>query len=257
MTLTVGDGPFGHHPAGRFNFSVPDDVEYLEESPRRVRGIVNGEAAIDSRRVKLLHASGTLPVWCFPPEDVKMELLREGDAWVHEEGLAHGLVGVRFDAIDRWLEEDEEAIVHPRDPYHRIDVRSSSRRVVVSLDGVTLADSIEALALFESSLPTRWYLPRDDVVAELVRREGFRTGCAYKGYAGYWDVRVGNRLEPALAWQYDDPLDDVGRIAGRVCFFNERVDLELDGELEPRPRTAWSGTDWLSGDLGPPTAGPR
>jgi uncharacterized protein (DUF427 family) len=247
VTLTVGNGPFGHRPAGSFNFKVPDDgVEYIEESPRWIRGFVNGELAIDSRGVKLLHASRSLPVWCFPPEDVKTELLPEGAAWVYEESLARGLVGVRFDAVDRWLEEDEEAIVHPRDPYHRIDVRASSRRVVVALDRITLADSTRALALFESSLPTRWYLPPEDVQAELVPREGFQTGCAYKGYAAYWDVRVGDRLEPALAWHYDDPVEDVARIAGRVCFFNERVDLDLDGEREPRPESRWSGTDWLS-----------
>jgi len=244
MTLTVGSGPFGHHPGGEFDFDPPRSMQYLEDSPRRIRGFLGGDAVVDSRRVKLLHQSRRLPVWCFPREDVRMESLPEGTAWVYDEGLAEGLVGVRFEALDRWLEEDEEAIVHPRDPYHRIDLRDSSRKVTVALDGETLAESSRAIALFEASLPTRWYLPRDDVAAGLQDNDEVRTGCAYKGYARYYDVRVGDRLEPFLAWCYRDPLEGLERITGRICFFNERVDLSVDGEPEGRPDTQWSGTDW-------------
>jgi uncharacterized protein (DUF427 family) len=248
VTLTAGTGPFGHRPSGRFNREIEvDGLEYLDPSPRRVRGELDGETVVDSRRVRLLYAARRLPVWCFARDDVRMELLPEGAAWVYEQGLAEGLVGIRFDALDRWLEEDEEAIVHPRDPYHRIDVRSTSRRVEISIHEERLAASTQALALFEAGLPTRWYLPREDVVAEVAPREGFRTGCAYKGYASYYDVRVGDRIEPALAWWYEDPLEDARRIAGRICFFNERVDVDVDGEPEPRPETQWSGTAWIDG----------
>jgi uncharacterized protein (DUF427 family) len=248
MTLTAGSGPFGSRPGGRFNREIPSvGLEYLDSSPRRVRAVLDGQTVIDSRRVKLLYAAGRLPVWCFPAEDVRMDLLPDADAWVYEKGLAEGLVGVRFEALDRWLEEDEEAIVHPRDPYHRIDIRATSRSVEVSLEGERLAASTRALALFEASLPTRWYLPREDVEAELVPRQGFRTGCAYKGYASYYDVPVGERLEPALAWCYEDPLEDARRIAGRVAFFNERVDIDVDGDREARPETQWSGTAWIEG----------
>jgi uncharacterized protein (DUF427 family) len=244
MTLTVGSGPFGHRPGGRFDFSPPRRIQYLEDSPRRIRGIAGGEVVVDSHRVKLLHESGRLPVWCFPPDDVRLELAPEGAAWTYQEGLAAGLVGIEFEALDRWLEEDEEVIGHPRDPYHRIDVRSSSRHVTVALDGETLAESSRAVALFEASLPTRWYLPRDDVAAELAANDDVRTTCAYKGHAGYFDVRVGDRLEPFLAWSYSHPLAGVEPIADRICFFNERVDLTVDSELQPRPRTQWSGTAW-------------
>jgi uncharacterized protein (DUF427 family) len=244
MTLTVGSGPFGHQPGGQFDFDPPRSIQYLEDSPRRIRGLLHGEAVVDSHGVKLLHQSRRLPVWCFPREDVRMESLPEGAAWVYEEGLAEGLVGVSFEAVDRWLEEDEEAIVHPRDPYHRLDVRASSRRVAVALDGETLAESTRALALFEAGLPTRWYLPRDDVRAELRSNGALRTGCAYKGFASYYDVEVGDRVEPFLAWCYPDPLEGMGRITGRFCFFNERVDLTVDGERQSRPKTQWSGTDW-------------
>jgi uncharacterized protein (DUF427 family) len=246
VTLTVGSGPLGHRPGGRLSREIQvEGLELLDPSPRRIRGELGGETVIDSRRVNLLYVAGRLPVWCFPADDVRMERLPDEAAWVYEEGLARGLVGVRFDALDRWLEEDEEAIVHPRDPYHRIDVRATSRRIEVSLDGQRLASSTNALALFEASLPTRWYLPREDVEAELLPREGFETGCAYKGFASYYDVRVGDRVEPALAWYYEDPLEDVRRITGRIAFFNERTDIEVDGEREERPQTPWSGTSWL------------
>ena len=164
---------------------------------------------------RLLHAQHSLPVWCFPREDVRLDRLGDGTAWVYEEGLAEGLVGVRWDAVDSWLEEDEEVIAHPRDPYHRIDLRDTSRLVTVALDGETLAESSDALALFEASLPPRWYLPAEDVRAELVANPEVRTGCAYKGWASYDDVRVGDRLERLLAWHYEDPLEGVERIRGR------------------------------------------
>jgi uncharacterized protein (DUF427 family) len=245
MTITVGSGPLGHRPGGRFNIDMPRrGIQYLEDFPRRVRALAGGQVVVDSLGVKLLHAQHTLPVWCFPPEDVQLDALGDDVAWVYEDGLAEGLVGIRWDGVDQWLEEDEEVISHPRDPYHRIDLRSSSRLVTVSLDGETLAESASALALFEASLPPRWYLPAEDVRAELVANPEVRTGCAYKGWASYHDVQVGDRAEPLLAWHYETPLEGVERIKGRISFFNERVDLSLDGELQERPRNQWSRTTW-------------
>src|SRR6266849_4575947 len=117
MTMTVGSGPFGHRPGGEFNFEAPrEGMQYLEAFPRRVRALAGGEVVVDSLGVKMLHEQHRLPVWCFPREDVRLDLLGEG-AWVYEDGLAEGLVGVRWDAAERWLEEEEEVIVHPRDPY--------------------------------------------------------------------------------------------------------------------------------------------
>jgi hypothetical protein len=128
VTLTVGTGPFGHEPAGRFNFEVPArGIQYLEPLARRIRALVGGEVVIDSIAVQMLYEQHRLPVWCFPPADVRLDVLG-GGAWVYEDGLAHGLVGVRWDAAEKWLEEDEEVIVHPRDPYHRIELRDSSRQ---------------------------------------------------------------------------------------------------------------------------------
>ena len=244
MTLTVGSGPLGHRPGGRFNVEMPRrGIQYLEDFPRHVRALKDGQVVVDSLDVKLLHEQHTLPVWCFPPEDVRLDALG-GAARTYDEGLAEGLVTVDWEAVDQWLEEEEEVISHPRDPYHRIDLRATSRLVRVELDGETLAESGGAIALFEASLPPRWYLPTGDVRAELIDNPAVRTGCAYKGWASYHDVRVGNRVEPVLAWHYEDPLEGMERIRGMICFFNERVDLSLDGELQERPRNQWSRTTW-------------
>src|SRR4051794_33055347 len=244
MTMTVGSGPFGHKPGGEFNVDVPRrGLQYLEGFPRRIRALSVDEVVVDSLGAKLLHEQHALPVWCFPREDVRLDLLGD-DAWIYADGLAEGLVGIRWEAVDKWLEEEEEVISHPRDPYHRIDLRTSSRLVAVALDGETLAESSDALALFEASLPPRWYLPAGDVSAELVANSAVRTGCAYKGWASYHDVRVGDRVESLLAWHYEEPLEGVERLRGRICFFNERVDLRLDGELQERPRNQWSRMRW-------------
>ena len=141
--------------------------------------------------------------------------------------------------MDRWLEEDEEIFVHPRDPYHRVDVVSTDRHIRVSLDGEVLAETDAALALFESNLPPRWYIPREDVSAEL---EPTDTVDALP-LQGDRQLLLGPRRDGEavkdLIWYYDDPLAEVGRIAGLLCFFNERVDVELDGEPEGRPETTW------------------
>src|SRR5689334_515954 len=111
MTMTVGSGPFGHRPAGRFNVEIPSrGLQYLEAFPRRVRAFVGQELVVDSVNVEMLHEQGRLPVWCFPREDVRLAALGD-DAWIYEGGLADGLAGVRWDAVDRWLEEEEEVIV--------------------------------------------------------------------------------------------------------------------------------------------------
>jgi uncharacterized protein (DUF427 family) len=115
----------------------------------------------------------------------------------------------------------------------------------VALRGETLAASVSPLVLFETSLPPRWYFAREEITGELATNPDARTGCAYKGWASYLDVRVPGRVEPALAWQYGEPLPGMERIRELVCFFNERVELTVDGEVQPQPRTRCSNTDWL------------
>lgn len=145
-----------------------------------------------------------------------------------------GFVLLDFDAFD-WLEEDDEIVSHPRDPFHRVDIRHGSRQVRVERDGQVLAESGRPVLVFETSLPMRTYLPRADVRLDLLEPSPTRTACAYKGVASYL-ARGGQDL----AWTYEAPLPDAGELTGLVCFFDERVDLTVDGETRPRPVTPWS-----------------
>jgi uncharacterized protein (DUF427 family) len=150
-----------------------------------------------------------------------------------------GYVILDFAGADRWLEEEEEITGHPRDPFHRVDVRASSRSVQLSLDGRVLADSSRPRLVFETMLATRYYLPREDVSAEL-RPSETRTWCPYKGGATYWSVAVGERVVPDLVWSYEKPLPDAAELEGYLSFFDERMDVVVDGVPRPRPVTPWS-----------------
>lgn len=237
MTLTIGTGPFGRRPAGRFDFDPPDHVVYVERLPRRVRGLVDGKAVVDSENGVLVHETDKLPHYAFPVGDVSVR--------ADSEPHADGYVTVPWDAVDAWYEEDERIEVHPRDPYHRIDTYSTSRRVSVSIDGVVLADSTRAKALYETGLPTRWYLPTEDVRLHLLEPSDTVTQCAYKGTARHWSARLGDRLVADVAWGYgDDVVYREGEpVRGLVAFYNERVDVDVDGAREGRPQTQWSRED--------------
>jgi uncharacterized protein (DUF427 family) len=267
VSLTYGTGPLGQRPAGRFNRDLPrEGVLYVEELPRWVRVRFADETVADSRRPRLVHEHGRLPVLHFPEEDVRTDLLRptghtesdevkgererftvagdgraaEGAAWRYREGLLAGLYGFDWDAMDEWLEEDEQLVGHPRDPYSRIDVRKTTRHVRVSTDGEVLAESRRTKVLYEAGLPPRWYFPREDVRMDLLETSDGRTTCAYKGHASYWNVRVGDRVEDDLVWTYREPLHDAMPVKDMLAFFNERVEIEVDGEPEERPHTQWS-----------------
>jgi uncharacterized protein (DUF427 family) len=151
-------------------------------------------------------------------------------------------VTVAWDAVDAWFEEDERVFVHPRDPYHRIDCFLTSRRVEVSLEGRVLARSSRTVALHETSLPVRWYFPRADVHLDLLERSPLVTECAYKGTAHHWSVGDGGAAGTDVAWTYavDETRREAEPVAGRVAFYDERVDVTLDGEAVERPRTPWS-----------------
>jgi uncharacterized protein (DUF427 family) len=237
MALTVGSGPFGQRPAGSFNFEPPaGGVLYLDALPCRIRGRLGGETVVDSRRPRMLHESGRLPVWYFPQEDVQVDRVPEGAVVRREEPLLAGLISVEFRALDEWLQEDEPVIGHPRDPFHRIDVNRSSRRVRISLDGRTLAESERPLALLEAGLPTRWYLPREDVHMDLLEPSRTRTTCAYKGHADHFSA-CGHE---DVAWTYPEPTREVAPVKDLIAFYDEFVDVELDGEPQPRPRSPFS-----------------
>ena len=141
-----------------------------------------------------------------------------------------------FAGFDEWYEEDERNLAHARDPFHRIDIVHSSRRVRVERHGETLAESTTPYLLFEPPLPVRYCLPPGDVAADLLRPSSTRTFCAYKGQASYWSLEG----EPDVAWSYSAPLREAAEVTGRIAFFNERVDLVVDGARLERPVTPWS-----------------
>ncbi len=274
MGMMTASGPFGREPAGQFNFTPPPvgSVIYLEPTPKRIRVQVGGETIADSRRAYLLHEAGHQPIYYFPREDVREHVLQPSDRHTHcpkkgdasyftivaggetvEAGAWYypqtpesapaqlaGLIAFYFSRMGRWLEEGEEITGHPRDPYHRVDVRPSDRHIRVSLDGELLAETERATGLFENGLPTRWYIPREDVNAALEPSDTI-TYCPYKGSAEYFSVRRSDgELGTDLVWYYADPLEDATRVRDLVCFFNEKVDIELDGELQQRPASPWS-----------------
>jgi uncharacterized protein (DUF427 family) len=269
----TGTGPLGRKPAGIFNFEPPPPGRalFLEPTPKRIRVVVADEVIADSRAAMMLHESGHQPIYYFPRDDVRAEYLEPSDrhthcpkkgdasyytirvgdhvvdagAWYYPEPLdgappIKDLIAFYWNRMDHWYEEGEEVFVHPRDPYHRVDLVGTDRLVRVSLDGELLAESRNALALFETNLPPRWYLPREDVIASLEDSDTI-TRCPYKGTASYHSVRLpSGELASDLVWYYPDPIADAARIEGMLCFFNEKVDLELDGELQERPESPWS-----------------
>ncbi|MEV0409116.1 DUF427 domain-containing protein [Actinoallomurus sp. NPDC050550] len=266
MSLTLPGAPLSGRPAGVFNGDVaaPRHLLYFEPTPKRVRVEFGGETIADSTGAHLLFETGLLPVYYFPVADVRMDLLKPTDhtthcpvkgqasywtisaggrtaenaVWGYPDPIApwlEGFVAFYWDAMDAWYEEDEQVVAHPHDPYSRIDVLRSTRRVRVSVDGTVLAESERPTVLFETGLPVRYYLPREDVRLDLLKSSGTETWCAYKGRAGYWSYGGED-----VAWTYEEPLHDAERVRDLVCFFNEKVDLEIDGEPQERPRSRWS-----------------
>jgi uncharacterized protein (DUF427 family) len=152
------------------------------------------------------------------------------------EDLRH-LVRLDWDAMSEWFEEDEIVYTHPRDPYTRVDVLASSRQVRIEADGVVLAETRSPRLLFETGLPTRYYLPLADVRMDLLRPSSSETYCPYKGVAGYFSLAKEDRIRPDIAWVYRTPLPESQKVAGLVSFYNERVDIYVDGKLQERPRS--------------------
>ncbi|MEV4284747.1 DUF427 domain-containing protein [Nonomuraea bangladeshensis] len=237
----------------------------VERTAKRVRAYLGGRAVADTTAALLVWEVPYYPTYYFPLADVDESALKATGATKRSpsrgEGVVHtvtsgaaeapdaaltypdspleeirGHVRFEWDAMDAWFEEDEEVYVHPRDPYTRVDILPTSRHVRVEVDGVTVADSRGARVLFETGLPARYYLPKTDVRLDLLEHTDTVTHCPYKGTAEYWSVNG----QQDLAWSYRTPLPESERIAGLIAFYNEKLDIYVDGELQERPRTKFS-----------------
>jgi Uncharacterized protein conserved in bacteria len=247
----------------------------VEPTAKRVRAYLHGRPVADSTRTLMVWEVPYYPTYYFPLDDVDRGLLTptgrtvrspsRGEAEVHAVGgrpdaaLVYldspleeikGHVRLEWGAMDAWFEEDEEVFTHPRDPYTRVDILASSRHVRVEIDGVTVADSHHPRILFETGLPPRYYLPKTDVRLDLLRPSDTVTHCPYKGQAEYWSVVLpgdgtggggdgdgGGVVYKDIVWSYRTPLAESQKIAGLMAFYNEKVDIHLDGVLQERPKT--------------------
>ena len=240
----------------------------IETGAKRVRAYLGGEVVADTTTPLLVWERPYYPTYYFPLADVNAELvalddvvrspsrgdgrrfsvraggqLAQGAAVRHEHSPFEELrdaVRLEWDAMDAWFEEDEEVFTHARDPYTRVDILPSSRHVRVEVDGVTIAESTSPRLLFETGLPVRYYLPKPHVRMELLTPTDAESHCPYKGQAAWWSVRAGDHVHEDLAWSYATPLPESQKIAGLVCFYNEKVDVYVDGVLQERPRTKFS-----------------
>ncbi|MCX4472579.1 DUF427 domain-containing protein [Micromonospora sp. NBC_01655] len=244
-------------------------VGHVEPVPRRIRAYVGGVPLLDTTGARYVWEMPPYPQYYVPLADVDRRLLVDegrvertprGTARVHgiragdtvrpsaarvlgDDGPAalSGTVRFEWTALDAWFEEDEEVFVHPRSPYSRVDALRSTRRVRVELDGVPLAESAAPVLVFETGLPTRYYLDRTDVDLTRLVPSDTRTACPYKGRTtDYWSVRTDTAVHPDLAWSYGFPTGALGPVAGLIAFYNEHVDLVVDGRRLDRPRTAFS-----------------
>ena len=232
----------------------------VEHGAKRVRAYLGGELVADTTHPLLVWEKPYYPTYYFPAADVRTELLApdggtahspsRGDARVYSiqaGGRRRAGAALRYEqspfeelrdtirldwnAIDAWFEEDEEVFTHARDPYTRVDILPSSRQIRIEVDGVTVAESTKPSFLFETGLPVRYYLPKTDVRMDLLVPTETSSHCPYKGQAEYWSIAIGGAVHADVVWSYRTPLPESQKIAGLVCFYTERVDIYIDGQL--------------------------
>src|ERR1700694_5487282 len=222
-----------------------DDIVFVPTG-RRVRVMVAGTTIADSRAVMLMLEKKRLAVYYFPVKDVHVDLLvptsytsphagkglasfysvKVGDriaekaAWRYldpERPDLKDYVAFYWDKLDSWFEEDDEVFVHPRDPYHRVDVLNSSRHVKVVVEGEVVAETTRPRLRLETGLPPRYYIPKLDVRADLLEPTDSVTACPYKGQARYWSVRAGGQVANDLVWSYPAPIPECPKIENLLC----------------------------------------
>jgi uncharacterized protein (DUF427 family) len=240
----------------------------VEPSAKRIRAYLSQELVADTVHPLLVWEVPYYPTFYLPSADIRAELIptgdvahspSRGDAEVYDVKVApitargaalryptspveeiRDAVRLDWDAMDEWLEEDEPVYVHPRDPHTRVDILASSRHVRIVVDGETVADSHQPRILFETGLPPRFYLPLTDVRLDLLTPSPTKTHCPYKGTATYWHLDVRGHHFDDFVWMYRTPLPESQKIAGLAAFYNEKVDLYVDDELQERARTKFS-----------------
>jgi uncharacterized protein (DUF427 family) len=229
----------------------------IEPGAKRIRAYLGGQVVADTTKPILVWERPFYPTYYFPVEDVRTDLLEPDGDVARSAGSGEGrlftvkaagkvargaalryedspleelrdLIRFEWNAMDAWFEEDEEVFTHPRDPYTRIDILSSSRHVRVEVDGVTVAESTAPRLLFETGLPVRYYFPKPHVRMDLLVSTETVTHCPYKGQAEHWSARIGERVLKDVAWSYRAPLPESEKIAGLIAFYNEKVDLYVD-----------------------------
>jgi uncharacterized protein (DUF427 family) len=235
-------------------------VDHVEPVPRRVRASLAGQVVLDTIRALYVWEWPNFPQYYIPLDEQHAQRVHRGNTQlytlavgdrtvesavrVYVDSVLDGLAGTaRFEwsALDSWFEEDEEVYVHPRSPYSRVDALRSTRSVRVELDGAVLAESSSPVMVFETGLPTRYYLNQTEVNFAHLQKSETVTACPYKGTtSNYWSVVVGGTVHPDLAWSYDFPTRQLLPIAGLISFYNEKVDIIVDGEHLPRPETHFS-----------------
>lgn len=262
MALTLGSGPFSKQrssAASNYEIEGPEHLLLFEDYPRRMRAVLGGETVADSERGKLLYESNILPKLYLPEDDLLPGVaestsqathcpfkgdaaywsLRVGDrvaenaVWGYPEPgerarWLKGYVSIYWGAVDQWIQEDEPVVGHLRDPYHRVDVLSSSRAVRVLAGGEVLAETTRPKLVFETSLPTRYYIPREDVRAERLSPTEKVTHCPYKGEAAYWSVSTGDVVLDDVAWGYAEPLSEAAAVRDHLSFLGAGIEIEVE-----------------------------
>jgi uncharacterized protein (DUF427 family) len=242
---------------------------HTEPSAKRVRAYLGGEVVADTIHPVLVWEVPYYPAYYFPVADVRADLLEPDGGTAHSPSRGDGqtytvtaggkqapgaavryadspipelrdLIRLEWGAMDAWFEEDEEVFTHPRDPYTRLDILPSSRHVRIEVDGVTVAESSNPTLLFETGLPVRYYLPKTHVRLDLLTHTDSESHCPYKGQAEYWSVRTGDAVHEDIAWSYPTPLPESLGVAGHIAFYDEKVDVFVDGVRQERPHTKFS-----------------
>lgn len=235
-----------------------------EPTPRRIRADAGGRTIVDSQHAFLVFEPRKLtPVFAVPEADIAADLLPSPTGGAKGAPRSHfaahtaegqsltlqsadlelpgagfrladadltGHILLDFGAFDQWREEDQVIEGHPRDPFHRVDARASSRRVKVGYGPTALAESVRPVFVYETMLPVRTYLPREDVDFGVLERTSHSTICPYKGTASYWSLTGAGSKGENIAWSYETPLQDATQLTGLIAFYDERTTIDVEGK---------------------------